>query len=33
VQIDEDALKSNTSEEVETTTETPKKKPSLRILE
>lgn len=33
VQIDEDALKSNSSEQVETTTDTPKKKPSLRILE
>ena len=33
VQIDEDALKSNSSEKAETTTDTPKKKPSLRILE
>ena len=33
VQIDEDVLESNTSEEVETKTEAPKKKPSLRILE
>lgn len=33
VQIDEDALKSNTSEQTDTTTDTPKKKPSLRILE
>lgn len=33
VQIDEDALKSNSSEQTETTTDTPKKKPSLRILE
>lgn len=33
VQIDEDVLESNTSEEVETKTETPKIKPSLRILE
>ena len=33
VQMDEDALKSNSSEPSETTTDTPKKKPSLRILE
>lgn len=33
VQINEDALKSNTTEASETTDETPKKKPSLRILE
>ncbi|WP_372403479.1 ClpXP protease specificity-enhancing factor [Acinetobacter piscicola] len=33
VQINEDALKSNTTETSETTDETPKKKPSLRILE
>lgn len=33
VQIDEDALKSNSSESSESTTDTPKKKPSLRILE
>lgn len=33
VQTDEDALKSNTSQQAETTTETSKKKPSLRILE
>ncbi len=33
VQIDEDALKSNTSQKAEATIETTKKKPSLRILE
>ena len=33
VKVDEDALKSNTSDETETTPETSKKKPSLRILE
>lgn len=33
VQIDEDALKSNSSESSESTIDTPKKKPSLRILE
>lgn len=33
VQMDEDALKSNSSESSESTTDTPKKKPSLRILE
>ena len=32
-QTDEDALKSNTSQQAETTTESSKKKPSLRILE
>jgi stringent starvation protein B len=33
VQIEEDALKSNKSDETETTTDAPKKKSSLRILE
>lgn len=33
VQIGEDALESNTNNETETTTESSKKKPSLRILE